>query len=186
MKVEKKVISNLNKCYSMSEITVDGEHCFLVAAEKQDPCYLFSEDGEQLETVWEGPGGVMTMTPVPGKDGQFLATERFYSPNDSLQAKIIIATRKGPGNWEKRTLCHAPFVHRFGILRRGGTNYLLVCCLKTGHEYKNDWRFPGACYGAVLPEDLSPYDDGHPLALSPVMDGMLKNHYPKGLRINYA
>ena len=41
MKVEKKVISNLNKCYSITDITVEGKPCFLVAAEKKDPCYLF-------------------------------------------------------------------------------------------------------------------------------------------------
>ena len=45
MKVEKKVISNLNKCYSMSTLSYKGENCFLVAAEKHDPCYLFAEDG---------------------------------------------------------------------------------------------------------------------------------------------
>ena len=65
MKFEKKVISDLNKCYAISDLTFQGEHCFLVAAEKDDPCYLFSEDGTKLETVWEKPGGVMTMTPVP-------------------------------------------------------------------------------------------------------------------------
>ena len=176
MKVEKKVISNLNKCYAMSEITVEGKHCFLVAAEKSDPCYLFSEDGECLETVWTEPGGVMTMVPVPGTDGQFLATHKFYSPNDSLNAKIVIATRKGKGDWEIRTLCEAPFVHRFGILRRAGVNYLLVCCLKSGHEYKGDWRFPGACFGAELPEDLSGYGDGKLLPLTLVKDGLLQNH----------
>ena len=66
MKVEKKVISNLNKCYAMSELTWRGKHCFLVAAEKHDPCHVFSEDGAQLDTVWTEPGGVMTMVPVPG------------------------------------------------------------------------------------------------------------------------
>ncbi|MBR2527384.1 MAG: hypothetical protein IKE58_02790 [Blautia sp.] len=176
MKVEKKVIANLNKCYSISELNYKGQHCFLVAAEKSDPCYLFSEEGEKLETVWEGPGGVMTMTQVPGSDGQFLATQKFFSPNDSLDARIIIVTPKGKDDWEMRTLCYAPFVHRFGILRRGGINYLLVCCLKTGHEYKNDWRFPGACFGAVLPDDLSGFDDEHPLELTMIMDDMLKNH----------
>ena len=45
MKFEKKVISDLNKCYAISDLTFQGEHCFLVAAEKDDPCYLFSEDG---------------------------------------------------------------------------------------------------------------------------------------------
>ena len=95
MKVEKKVISNLNKCYAMAELNYKGEHCFLVAAEKQDPCYLFAEDGTKLETVWTKPGGVMTMVQVPGSDGQFLATHKFYSPNDSLDARIVIATPKG-------------------------------------------------------------------------------------------
>lgn len=176
MKVTKKVISDLNKCYSIAPITVEGKPCFLVAAEKKDPCYLFSEDGEKLETVWTEPGGVMTMVQVPGVDGQFLATHKFYSPNDSLEAKIVIVTRKGKDDWEVRTLCNAPFVHRFGILNRGGTNYLIVCCLKTGHEYKNDWRFPGACFGAELPKDLSSYNEDNTLPLTLIMEGMLKNH----------
>ncbi len=176
MKIEKKVISDLNKCYSIAQLTYQGEHCFLVAAEKQDPCYLFAEDGTQLETVWTQPGGVMTMAQVPGSDGQFLATHKFYSPNDSLEARIVIATPRAKNDWEIRTLCSAPFVHRFGILKRGGINYLIVCCLKTGHEYKNDWRFKGACYGAPLPSDLSAFDDEHPLRLTLIKDGMLKNH----------
>ncbi len=176
MKVTKKVISDLNKCYSIAPITVEGKPCFLVAAEKKDPCYLFSEDGEKLETVWTEPGGVMTMVQVPGVDGQFLATHKFYSPNDSLEAKIVIVTRRGKDDWEVRTLCNAPFVHRFGILKRGGTNYLIVCCLKTGHEYKNDWRFPGACFGAELPKDLSSYNEDNTLPLTLIMEGMLKNH----------
>ncbi len=176
MNVEKKVISNLNKCYAMSELTYKGEHCFLVAAEKHDPCYLFAEDGALLETVWTEPGGVMTMTPVPGGDGAFLATHQFYSPNDSASAKIVIATPVSENNWEIRTLVDAPFVHRFGILKRNGVNYLIVCCLKSGHEYKNDWRFPGACFGAVLPENLSGFNENNQLQLKPIKTGMLKNH----------
>ncbi len=176
MRVEKKVISNLEKCYAMAELQYQGRHGFLVAAEKNNPCYLFSEEGERLETVWTGPGGVMTMVQVPGSDGQFLSTRKFYSPNDSREASIVIATPKGKDDWEIRTLCDAPFVHRFGILRRNGIRYLLVCCLKTGHEYKNDWRFPGACYAAVLPEDLSGFDADHQLQLTKIKDGLLRNH----------
>ncbi|MBQ9348995.1 MAG: hypothetical protein IJT94_16935 [Oscillibacter sp.] len=176
MNVEKKVIASLNKCYAMSELTCQGEHCFLVAAEKRDPCYLFSEDGTLLETVWTEPGGIMTMTPVPGADGQFLTTQRFFSPNDSKEASIAVCTRKGKDDWERRTLCKAPFVHRFGILNRNGVNYLLVCCLKSGHEHKDDWRFPGAVYATVLPKDLSVFNEDHPLTLIKIKDGMLRNH----------
>ena len=184
MKVEKKVISNLNKCYAMSELTWQGKHCFLVAAEKRDPCHVFSEAGEQLDTVWTEPGGVMTMAPVPGADGQFLATHRFYSPNDSKEARIVIATAKAPGEWEIRTLCEAPFVHRFAILNRNGVNYLLVCCLKTGHEYRDDWRFPGACFASVLPKDLSVFNEDHQLTLTPIKTGMLRNHGYSTVRVD--
>lgn len=176
MNVQKKVIGNLTKCYATATLNYKGRPCFLVAAEKQDPCYLFSEDGQQLEKVWDGPGGVMTMIQVPGSDGQFLATRKFYGPNDGADASIIIATPKGENDWEIRTLCRPPFVHRFGILNRGGVNYLIVCCLKSGHEYKNDWRFPGQTYGAVLPADLSGYNDDHQLELTLLQDQMLKNH----------
>ncbi len=175
MNVEKKVVYKLNKCYSMAKLNYKGQDCFLAAAEKQDPCYLFSAEGELLDTVWEGPGGVMTMEQIPGSDGAFLATHEFYSPNDSAKARIVIASPNESG-WEVRTLCNAPFVHRFGILNRNGVNYLIICCLKSGHEYKNDWRFLGATYGAVLPEDLSGFDAEHQLELTLLMDGMLKNH----------
>lgn len=183
MKITKRVISNLNKCYSLSQITFEGKPSFLVAAEKHDPCYLFSEDGTLIDTVWTEPGGVMTMVPVPGKENAFLATHKFYSPNDSKEAKIVIAEKTADG-WNIRTLVDAPFVHRFGVLNRNGVNYLLVCCLKSDHEYKDDWRNAGACYAAVLPEDLSCYNENNQLRITPIKLGMLKNHGYSRLKID--
>ena len=176
MNVSKKVIANLEKCYAIAPLTYNDRKCFLVSAEQQNPCYLFSEDGENLDTVWTEPGGVMTMAQVPGTNGQFLAIHRFYSPDDALNAGIVIVTPEEKGNWEVRTLCNAPFVHRFGILHRAGRNYLIVCCLKTGHEYTGDWRFPGACFGAELPKDLSSYNEDNQLSLTLIRGGMLRNH----------
>lgn len=176
MKVTKKVIDKLNKCYCISELIYRGLHCFLVAAEKQDPCYLYREDGQRIATVWEQPGGVMTMTPVPGADGAFLATQKFYSPNDSAEAKIVIAEPDNEGKWTVRTLTDAPFVHRFGILERGGVRYLIVCCLKSGHAFRDDWSMPGKVFVAELPGDLSGYSGENQLPLTELKAGMLKNH----------
>nr|MCR5090746.1 hypothetical protein [Oscillospiraceae bacterium] len=154
MKTEKKVLAQLNKCYAIAPLFYQGKRHFLVAAEKADPCYLFDLDGNLEDTVWTEPGGVMTMVQVPGTDGQFLSTALFFSPDESLEAKLVTVTPKGKGQWDMRLLTEIPHVHRFDILERNGLRWLIVCTVKSGQDHANgDWKYPGKVYAALLPED---------------------------------
>lgn len=175
MKYKKKVIAELEKCYSIAPLSYLGESCFLVASETRDRCLLFDCEGNLKETVWEGPGGVMSMEQLPGADGLFLATQRFYSPNDSAGAEIVMAVPKG-GTWEVRTVAKLPFVHRFGILKSGEKNYLLAATLKSAHAFEDDWTCPGRVWAAELPRDLSAINGDSPLILEPILSGLYKNH----------
>lgn len=176
MKVRKKILGKLEKCYALTMLEYNHKKHFLAAAEKVNKCQMFDLDGNLEETVWEGPGGVMSMVQVPGSNGQFLATHKFYSPNDSKEAKIVIAEPGTDGTWMVRTLAALPFVHRFDILQKNGINYLIACTLKSDHEYKDDWTHPGKVYAAVLPNDLRFYNEEHQLEFRVIRDGFTKNH----------
>lgn len=148
--MKKTIATHLTKCYSLAQIQRGGVPQFLVASEKQFPCMVLDEQGAPVETVWEGPGGVMTMDPLPGGEGAFLATHRFYSPNDSAQASIVLA-EPGATGWQVRRIRALPFVHRFGILEREGNRYIVAATLKSAHAFKDDWTCPGRIWVGSLP-----------------------------------
>ncbi len=186
MNVKKTVTHELEKCYSIAPIVYKGKNRMLVAAEKVNKCMMFEADGTYVETIWEQPGGTMTMVQVPGKDGQFLATHKFYSPNDSKEAKIVVVTPQENGEWKVETLLDLPHVHRFDIITRNGIHYLIACALCSGRDFKDDWSHKGKVYACELPSDLSVYNENNQLEMEVVKDELLKNHgYFRGQKDGY-
>ena len=103
MNVEKTVLSQLEKCYSIGAIRHGGHPAILVGSETCPTVQLFDRDGALLETFETAYGGKMTLAAVPGREDAFLCTERFYSPNDSHQARIVLVEKTAAG-WESRVL----------------------------------------------------------------------------------
>lgn len=174
MRVNKQIIGNLTKCYSLTKFSYGGDDHLIVAAEKDDPAYSFSLTGEFHEQLWSEPGGVMSMVQYPGRE-ILLATWKFYSPNNSADARIVYYIRDN-GSWKCSTLCELPFVHRFGILQNNNRYYLIACTIKSDHKFKGDWSTPGKIWVSELPLDIENYNIDHPLNMQELKGGLLKNH----------
>ena len=115
IKFTKHAIAELEKCYSVCPTTLRGTKGFLIATEKAGGCFFFNLEGKLVEQIWQDPGGVMSLVPVPGKADQFLSTQEFYGPNDSTNARIVLAYF-ADGKWQVKTVAELPFVHRFDVL----------------------------------------------------------------------
>ena len=175
LKAEKKVIGELNLCYSLTEVVDEGKPYVICAAEKEDPSYMFDLEGNQVAKLWDGPGGVMTMEQFPSEEFILLATWKFYGPNNSAEAKIVYYT-KGENGYDCHVLCDLPFVHRFGIVQRNGHNYIVACTLKSAHAFKDDWTCPGRIWVGELPADIKQFNEENQLPLTPLVSGLFRNH----------
>ncbi len=171
MKFEKKVLCRLEECYSANAITVDGERRILLASEGHGPCYAFRGDDFARDTVWDAPGGTVAIIPVPGRNGEFLAVQRFFPVFQSEAAELVWVRPQSGGGYSVRPILLMPYLHRFDILSRGGVDYFLGATLCTSKTETEDWSDPGKVYAAVLPEDLD-----RPMEPQVLLDGQVKNH----------
>ena len=172
MKIEKKYLDEMKRCYCASNISFDGENHVLLASEDPEvACNMYyGKDFEKKQNVWTIPGGCMSIVPIPGKEKEFLAVQEFYLKVTPSLAKIVWGKYED-GEWKFKDVVSIPYVHRFGIFHANGINYLIAATVATSKKEKNDWSVPGRIYVAELPEDPS-----KGVELEILVDGLYRNH----------
>ena len=169
MGYQKKVLAPLEKCYSVGAFFAGGKERFLFASEVEAPCLSFNVQSLEREEIWSRGGGTMAMVPIPGSE-DFLAIQGFFPPFAAAGAKLVWVSR-GERGWQVTDYLALPYLHRFGILRRGGRRYLVLSTLCESKENKDDWSKPGHVYAAEL--SASPQEPPTP---QPILDGLFHNH----------
>lgn len=172
MKIEKKVLTSLHRCYATGSTIINGADKIIFATEGQGAAYMYSTDDFHQSTIWDNPGGTMSIVPVPDKNGDFLAVQNFFPTFDSAEATIVWAHLEDNEQWSIKTILHLPYVHRFDIITgEDGTHYFIGCTLCTSKTDKNDWSDPGRIYVGKLPDDLNT-----PIKLNIIKGNLLRNH----------
>ena len=170
MKIEKRFLTTMNRCYSANCIEVDGEPRILLATEGEGPCLAWTGvDYAESHTVWEGPGGTMSMVPIPGTNGEFLAVQKFFKMFQWEKAKIVHVRPLTDQRYEVTDVLHLPYIHRFDLLTVGGRHYFIGCTLATTKESKEDWSNPGKIW-------VGEFTGKGELQVRVLKDGLSKNH----------
>lgn len=174
-KINREKIAELEKCYALAPLRYKGKDCFLVASEVINRCLLFNDKFEVISTIWEEPGGTMALEQIPNTDGEFLAIQNFYGPDDSKESKIVYV-KPYNSSWIIMDLVKMPHIHRFGIIESNECNYLIISTLKTNHKHEGDWSSSGKVYYIKLPH-IMPSNlellDTKPVVL---IDNLFRNH----------
>ena len=170
MKIEKKVLTTLPNCYSANSIAVDGTTRILVASEGEGPCLAWSgPDYDNAHTVWEGPGGTMSIVPIPGTNGEFLAVQKFFRMFQWEEAKVVHVRPLPSGDYAVTDMLQLPYIHRFDLLTVGDRHYFIACTLATTKDSKEDWSNPGKIW-------VGEYTGVGALEIRVLKDGITKNH----------
>ncbi|MFZ4481836.1 MAG: hypothetical protein ACOYNZ_18295 [Rhodoferax sp.] len=170
MKIEKRSLTAMNRCYSTSCIEVDGEPRILLATEGEGPCLAWTgADFSASHKVWDGPGGTMSMVPIAGTNGEFLAVQKFFKMFQWEEAKIVHVRPLPDGGYEVTDLLHLPYIHRFDLLTVGDRHYFIGCTLATTKQSKEDWSDPGKIW-------VGEYTGKGPLQVRVLKDGLSRNH----------
>jgi hypothetical protein len=172
MKIEKKVMAELPRCYATACFDIDGEPTILFATEGEGACFAFSgPDFGDKRSVWEGPGGTMSIVPIPGTRGEFLAVQKFFKLFQWDEAVIVWVKPQPGGGFAQRQILHLPYIHRFDLFKVGDRIHFLGCTLAESKETRDDWTKPGKIYVGELDPDWE-----KPLETRIFRDGLFRNH----------
>ena len=170
MKIEKRFLTQLERCYSANSLVVDGQTRILLATEGEGACLAWTgPDYEQCQTVWSGPGGTMSIVPIPGTNGEFLAVQKFFRMFDWEEARVVHVRPLPSGEYDVTDVLQLPYIHRFDLLTVGDRHYFLGCTLATTKQTKDDWSNPGKIW-------VGEYTGSGPLKVTVLKDGLTKNH----------
>lgn len=176
MKITKKHLDVLKRCYSASSVIVNDELNILLASEASvaDPqaCYAYSgKNFQKREVVWQLGGGCMAMVQIPNVQNEFIAIKDFYLSVSPSLSRLVWLKHDDIEGWSEKTLLYLPFLHRFEIVTLEDKNYIVAATIADYKEHKEDWSRGGSIYLGELPQDLN-----QEIKLEKIKDNLFRNH----------
>lgn len=173
MKFKKQKLAQAEHGYFITHFSLLGQHRILAAPEGPGPAMAFAAPEYESKVIATEPGGCMGFAPVPGHEDAFLMITKFYPIFQSEGAGIDLFQAVDGLNqpWQGKRILDLPFVHRITMVGNGTDHFLVAAAVCGGKDFQDDWSKPGKTYVAKVPNDIN-----GPWELTPVMEGLHRNH----------
>jgi hypothetical protein len=140
--LKKKVVLELPFVYTSNTFNL-GEQLYIAAgSERNHAAFLIHPESNEKIKICDGPGGMMSILPIPGCDDKMVSIMGLFPPFIGAEAGIFLHTRINE-NWETRKVISLPFSHRCEILTQNGENHLFVATVSQNKENPANWSQPG-------------------------------------------
>lgn len=170
MHLERNVVATLPQVYTVDFLYLGGKAFISAGSEGEHPLYLIDPDDLTKTRISDGPGGTMSLMPIPGKDNELVSVMGLFPPFIGQKAGIFLHSLKS-GQWHTKKVIDLPFAHRCEIMSYKGINYLFLASVSKFKKDPEDWSLPGELY-------IIPLTDLHKAEslFNPFIDNITRNH----------
>lgn len=169
MEFFKRVLGSLPLCYALNHIEMDQKQYYIFAADGAGSCVCVDSETVEIETVWDAPGGTMSIVPLPGTNGDFLASQKFLPVFAAKHSRIVRAHRHN--GWHVEPVLDVPYVHRFDLVGTETKKWIILCILSDTDEETVQWEVPGSVKIIEMNDAYEPVGQCHTIA-----ENMHRNH----------
>jgi hypothetical protein len=171
--LKKERLLEMPQSYSVASLDLNGTTCLAVGRETHGSSFILPAPTFEPVQFCDGPGGMMSLIPVPGTSADLVSIMGLFPPFISDGAGVFLHRPVGPidGEWEQFKLFDLPFSHRMAFLRNEGRCHLFTASVSRHKKDPSDWEQPGDVYVAELGD--------HPergLEITPVLKDITRNH----------
>lgn len=140
--LQKKVLIELPLIYTSNAFYLGEKFYVAAGSEDREAVYLIDLESTEKTKIADGPGGMMSMLPIPGYDDKMVSVMGLFPPFIGDEAGIYLHEKKNQ-TWETRKVISLPFSHRCEILTINGENHLFIATVSKHKENPSDWSRPG-------------------------------------------
>jgi len=167
---KKTKLLSLECVYTANVFPFDGHLQVAAGSEREFPSHLFNLDTHTVTQIAPGPGGTMSLVPLPDSANHLVSVMGLFPPFISNGAGIYLHS-KDNGNWSTRQVIDLPFAHRCEFLTVNEVNYLFSASCSKHKANPQDWSKAGELL--VVAVDKAGNSDWKPTLL---LDNLVRNH----------